>query len=671
VASITKSTQWSEAGLRWQWLLPAGLFLLALLVYANTFQHGMMYSWDDNRYLRENMLLRDPSPGAIVQIFSQFYFAAYIPVTLLTYWIEYNIWGLEPSGYHVVNVVLHALNSALVYLFLARLLKNRAVAALAAVLFVIHPLQVESVAWISERKNLLSMLFTLLAFLSHIRSAEPDGGRRWLALTWFLYLLAALSKPTVVGIPLLFMAYDYLWAGLPLRDVIRRNVVPLAIAAAAAVLIIVAHAEAGGIKEYRGNSPVVTAGIMLMVYWDYVVSLVAPFNLNNFYLYDVSMLNQHQLSVVLGALLVIGSVVFAWKQPLGRPFSLFAVLWIWLLMLPVSNIVPIAIERADRYIYFPGVAIFALVGLAVERLWYARTTPTWRYGVTAAVAVAIGGLSMLTIQRNQVWTTEGTLWIDHLQDYPDSQTGWLNLGVYYYNELAFEQAKESFEQLLRRNPNHFKGNRFMGHIAIRTGNYADAIPYYERAAQVDPTDPITQNYLGLAYFRTGNYASALEAYRRTIELDQSYDEAYLNLGISALQTGNNSLAAEALAIATERQPENALALSEYCAALTNLDRMDEAIEYCAAAARLEPTNGLFVGRYAHLLLLQDRAQEALPVAEQAVSVAPELSLSYRVLGDALASLEREEEAISAYRQALELDPTNRRAQAGLQALTGD
>lgn len=657
--------------MRRQWLLPAGLFLLALLVYAGTFQYGMMYSWDDNRYLRENMLLRDASLGGVARIFSQFYFAAYIPVTLLSYWIEYNIWGLDPSGYHVVNAVLHALNVALVYLFLARLLNRRGVAALAAALFAVHPLQVESVAWISERKNLLAMLFTLLAFLTHMRSAEPGAPRRRQVATWILYWLAAFSKPTVVGVPLLFMAYDYLWAKLPPRQIIARNLVPLITAAAAAALIVIAHGEAGGIKEFRGGSPLMTAGIMAMVYWDYVVSLVAPVNLNNFYLYNVSMLNQYPVSVALGGLVVIASMVFAWKQPLGRPFSLFAVLWVWLLMLPVSNIVPIAIERADRYIYFPSVVIFALVGLAVERLWRARHLPAWRYAIIAAVALVIGGLAVLTTQRTQVWATEGALWIDHLQDYPDSETGWLNLGVYYYNEGAFPQATDAFLQLLRRNPNHFKGNRFMGHIGTRTERYADAISYYQRAAQVDPGDAVTQNYLGLAYFRTGDYANVIAAYRRTIELDQSYDDAYSNLGNAALRLGENALAAQALAVAAERRPGDPAILSDYCSALANLDRVEEALVYCRQAAQLEPNNGLFVGRHAHLLLLLGRAEEALPVAEQSVAVAPRLSLSQRVLGEALAALGRKEEAISAYELALQLDPTNRRAQEGLQALTGE
>ena len=665
-----KTTQLSDVRVRWQWLIPVGLFFLAIVVFANTFNHGMMYSWDDNRYLRENQLIRDFSVRGIANIFTQFYFAAYIPVTIFSYWIEYNIWGLNPGGYHVVNVLLHAFNGALVYLLAEQLLRKRWVALFGAILFIVHPTHVESVAWIAERKNLLAMFFALLAFLAHIRSAEPDAKNRWSYLTWFLFALSVFSKPTVVGMPVLFAAYDYFWAKIPLRQVITRSIAPLIIAAAGAILILVAHSDYGGIKSHRGGSPLGTAGVMAIVFWDYVVSLVAPLQLDNFYAYPVDLIREHPLSVFLGALVVLLSFWFAWKQPLGKPYSLFAILWIWLLMLPVINIIPIAIERADRYMYFPAVVLFPLVGLALERLWYWLKRPALQY----ALLVVIGGVlvfyTVLTVQRNLVWTTEGTLWQDHLIDHPESETGWLNLGVFYYNENDFADATPTFERLLALNPNHFKGNRFMGHINLRQEKYADAIPYYLKAAEADPRDSITQNYLGLSYFRLDDFTNAVDAYRRAIGLDSTLNEAYVNLGTAALRTGNDALARQALEVAVERDPDNATLQNDYCTALANLDMIEPAVDACLQAARLENTNGFYAGRLAHLLMQANRVDDALTAARRAVEYAPGASLSYRVLGDAMRALDQPADAIRAYQQALEIDPENRRAREGLNALLG-
>lgn len=663
-----KSSQTSDVRIRWKWLIPVGLFIIAIAVFANTFNHGMMYSWDDNRYLRENQLLRDFSVGGIVNIFTQFYFAAYIPVTIFSYWIEYNLWGLSPSGYHVVNVLLHACNGVLVYLLLAHLLKKRWVAAFAAVLFIVHPTQVESVAWISERKNLLAMFFTLLAFLAHMRSAAPGAGRSQQVLTWFLYALAVLSKPTIVGIPVLFGLYDILWAKMPLNRAILRNLVPLLIAAAGAVLIIVAHADYGGIKQHRGGSPLGTASVMLVVLWDYVAALVAPLQLDNFYRYPISVVTENPVSLVLGVLVLLGSAVFAWKQPLGKPFSLFAVVWIWLVMMPVANIVPIAIERADRYMYFPAVVLFALVGLAIERLWLRLGNPQLQQVLLVIVGAVILFYTFVTVQRNLVWTTEGTLWQDHLVDHPESETGWLNLGVFYYNESDFTNAVPAFEQLLAINPRHFKGNRFMGHINFRQEQYAAAIPYYQQAAQTDSSDSVTQNYLGLSYFRLQDYSNAIPAYRRAIALDGDLTDAYVNLGVAALNTGDNELARQVLAVAAERNPDNAVVLNDYCTALANVGQTEQAVDACLQAARLDNENGFYLGRLAHLLIEVGRFDDAVPIAERALAAAPGLSLSHRVMGDILRLTARPAEAIHAYQRALEIDSNNARARQGLDSL---
>jgi tetratricopeptide (TPR) repeat protein len=668
---------WLLTRLRWAWIAPVGLALLGVLVYANTFNFEIMHSWDDNRYLTENHLIRDFSPQGFARIFSEVYFAAYIPVTIASYAIEYNFWQLQPTGYHVVNVLLHAINGVLVYYFLARLLKNRTAALLAAVIWIVHPLQVETVAWISQRKNLLSMLFTLLALLAHMRSADEDAPRWALPVAWFTYFLAAFSKPAVVGVPIMFIIYDFFYMKKSIQQTALRNVIPLIIGAASAVSIVFAHEGGGGIKEYRGGSILVTMQLMLVVYWEYLLAIIAPVNLNNFYLYSLSIL-ENPLNWLPGLLLLITMAALAlwsfWRWLRGRvePFTFYVVAWIVLFMLPVSNIIPIAIERTDRYMYFPTVVIFGAVGLLFVRLWtWAARDERLRYALSGVVAVIVVSLIYITIPRNMVWQTEAALWRDHLVDYPASNTGWLNLGVYYFNNDDFDTARPVFQRLIEINPRHFKGNRFLGSIAHNEGRFDEAVQYYQTAIDIDPDDPITYRFLAATYLRLGDNDAAIETLQTARQLAPDEGGIYADLGDAALRIADYEMARDALTRATELLPQNAKAASDLCAALTELGEFERAIASCQRAVQLQPQNGFYLGRLAHVLLIAGEPEQALPVAQQAVQVAPDLSLAYRVLGEAYEGTGDAANAIPAYERALELDSNNRRAIDGLSRLTGD
>lgn len=663
--------------LRWAWVVPVGLALLGVLVYANTFNFEIMHSWDDNRYLTENHLIRDFSPQGFARIFSEVYFAAYIPVTIASYAIEYNFWQLQPTGYHVVNVLLHAINGVLVYYFLARLLKNRTAALLAAVIWIVHPLQVETVAWISQRKNLLSMLFTLLALLAHMRSADEDAPRWALPVAWFTYFLAAFSKPAVVGVPIMFIIYDFFYMKKSIQQTALRNVIPLIIGAASAVSIVFAHEGGGGIKDYRGGSILVTMQLMLVVYWEYLLAIIAPVNLNNFYLYSLSIL-ENPLNWLPGLLLLITMAALAlwsfwrWLRVRVEPFTFYVVAWIVLFMLPVSNIIPIAIERTDRYMYFPTVVIFGAVGLLFVRLWtWAARDERLRYALSGVVAVIVVSLIYITIPRNMVWQTEAALWRDHLVDYPASNTGWLNLGVYYFNNDDFDTARPVFQRLIEINPRHFKGNRFLGSIAHNEGRFDEAVQYYQTAIDIDPDDPITYRFLAATYLRLGDNDAAIETLQTARQLAPNEGGIYADLGDAALRIADYEMARDALTRATELLPQNAKAASDLCAALTELGEFERAIASCQRAVQLQPQNGFYLGRLAHVLLIAGEPEQALPVAQQAVQVAPDLSLAYRVLGEAYEGTGDAANAIPAYERALELDSNNRRAIDGLSRLTGD
>ncbi len=248
---------------------------LAYFCYDDALRADFFHSWDDKQYVIDNSRIRDLSPAGLWQIWSQPHYWHYIPMTLMSYALDYRLWERNAFGYHFTNLLLHALNAVLVYLLCLRLQDSRTAAILAATLFVIHPLQVESVAWISERKNLLSLTFFLFSFLAHICSRQTPSifwtkgtwakGYWTQGLAWGLFLCAILSKSIVAFTPLLFIIYDLTWARRSLWRSLSANLPYMIIGAAGAAGAVLAHQGNPSIVTYWGGSFGLTAALMLRV----------------------------------------------------------------------------------------------------------------------------------------------------------------------------------------------------------------------------------------------------------------------------------------------------------------------------------------------------------------------------------------------------------------------
>jgi tetratricopeptide (TPR) repeat protein len=701
----------------WAYGLPALLFFFALLIYSPALDVERFYSWDDNRYLDENQLIRELSPSGLWDMFSQPYFAAYIPVTLLSYAIDYQLWGLdERGGYMFTNLLLHAANGVMVYWLVWYLQKNRWLALLVALLFIAHPVQVESVAWIGQRKSVLCMFFYLIAWLLHIQSAQRQGRVTWLwvAMGWLAFLLSVLSKPSVVFAPILFMFYDYYWTKIKFPSLVLRSLPYWAIGITGAILIYWAHDEYGGIKSPPGSTPLQSFGIMSWVFWDYAESLLYPLHLNNMYVYMRADIVVSNPQIWLGIFLLTGMTVYGFLDPLRRPSGLFSMVWVGVMMLPVSNIVPIAIQRADRYMYFPSIVVFMLFGLLLAWVWDRFRQVEVNYVLVGIASAAVVACTVLTIERTDIWRNEDVLWEDHLKDYPRSETGLLNRGVHFFNQgpEGFPQAAVLFTELVENYPFHFKGNRFMGIIretdedweaasryyatalavqpnnpeiqrrlgvallqlglaAFDAENYPQALELYGQAARFIPNEPRLYNNIGFTYYSLRQLPEAIAAYQQAISLDSAYGRAWVNLGDALIETENfpDSYTAYNAAI-NVNHPLSNNALSNRCLAGAEIGAAAaEVLPSCEQALQNDPDNAFFWGRTAHVFLLYGDAARALEASQAAIERNPNLALAYRTLGDAQAALGNPSAAIEAYNRSLSLDPNNQAAQNGLAVLT--
>ena len=401
------------------------LLLLPFLVYSGIFGHNFIYNWDDYPYVLENEAIRGFTLPHLREAFTRYFVGNYAPVHILSYVLDYTIWGLRPAGYLFENVLLHAVNGVLFYLLCCRLLKSRPAAFVAALLFACHPVQVETVAWIAQRKNLLAMCFTLLA-LSQFIAWRESGRRGPYLLSLACLALALLSKSVAVVFPVIAILYDICFHPQErLLPRLRDKLPFLAVAAGVALLALTSQQEqlGGGRRGYPGGTPLTALYSMLPVLAGYVRDCVFPRDLLPFYMTPIR--TAPDAAVVAALLFALGlALLGVWLLRRDRRLFFFYALF-FLCLLPVSQIVPLIPLKTDRYLYFPLLGFAGLAGGLFGEIL--RTFPRYRVLSAALVAALLLPLPFLSHRQASFWQNDITLWEYTVGKDPDNQVGWLML----------------------------------------------------------------------------------------------------------------------------------------------------------------------------------------------------------------------------------------------------
>lgn len=429
------------------------LFSLSCLLYAKATGFGFIPSWDDAEYVIDNIYIRGFSAQNLEFIFTRTFFSNYAPLHLLSYAIDFSIWELDPAGYHLTNIIIHGLNSCLVYLIVSRITGLKAAAFIPALMFALHPLNVENVAWVAERKTLLTSFFSFLSVLSYL--AFRDKGRFGLYLLCvFFFMLALLSKPLTVTLPLIALAYE---AFIKKEFKAWPYLVPLfAVSLVFAVIAFKAHSGANTIEEGSLSAGVLFGAVyptMLPVYWKYIGMIVWPSGLSGFY--DTPVYGSFLAPVVAVSLLgwaVAFALVF-WK---GTAQVRFWFLWFWIWLLPVSNIIPIPVYYADRYMYLPAIGAFVLFSLLLSKA-AAAFPPAKKASVGFALVIAVFFASA-AFSRLDVWKDEISFWEDTVKKSPAQDKARLNLGYAYEMSGRFEEAEQAYIEAIKIYPSFEAGS---------------------------------------------------------------------------------------------------------------------------------------------------------------------------------------------------------------------
>ncbi len=512
-------------------VLPALIALLTLVAFWPALGGGFT-NWDDPGYVTENYLIRDLSPHGLERIFTSFVEGNYHPLTMLSLALDYRLWGLQPRGYHLTSVLLHVLVTLMVFWFVRLLTRSQLVAAFVAVFFGIHPLHVESVAWVSGRKDLVYALFYLAgcgSYLSWARSGKPRPLLYGGALAFFV--LSLLAKGMAVTFPLaLVLIDDSLARRITWRTVLEK--LPfVALAVAFGIVAVVAQEAKGAIPSlprypFWGRLLVACYGLVA-----YPIKAVAPLGLSAFYPYPAGTGTAPPALFVAAPLAVLGLAIGVWALARRSAALRFGALFYLLNVALVLQLFPVgSAVIADRYTYLSYLGV-GLVLAEVARLLAARRGPrgsALRIAGTATAALAVVLLVGATRARCEVWRSSASLWSDVIRRYPYVGLAYKNRALVAKEEGRLDAAAADLQRAIALNPADAEALCNRGNLRFARAEYDRALADLDASLRLDDRSAVSHNSRGAVYFSLGRLDRALLDFDEALRLKPAYPEALLN-----------------------------------------------------------------------------------------------------------------------------------------------
>jgi tetratricopeptide (TPR) repeat protein len=671
--------------------------VLTAAVYAQVYTHGFI-AFDDPAYVSENpFVLRGLTREGVRWAFTTGRMGNWNPVTWLSHMLDAQLFGAHPGGHHLVNVALHLINTLLLYAVLKRMTGAAWRSLVVAALFALHPLHVESVAWVSERKDTLSTLFWLLTLWAYARYAEHSSGR-WYAAMLAFFALGLMCKPMLVTTPFLLLLLDIWplrrppwppslagWFGAaappsnpkprsdrsrgasgarPLQGDWRRRLwekLPLlVIAALASGLAYTMQQQSGAVSSLDSLPLSLRIGNALVAYVRYLFMTLWPVNLAVLYPYDTGMpVWQPALAAIL--LLVISGTVF-WKLP-AAPY-LFAG-WFWYLgtLVPVIGLVQIGGQAlADRYTYVPLIGIFVAAVWGAAELAARHRTPQVAQAAASSLLVAAG--AVLTFFQVGRWRDSETLLRHTIRVTRDNHVAYNNLGVALGQEGRTGEALESLHAALRIKPDYGDAYINVGVALERLERRSEAAEQYRLALRYAPRSAEALINLGRILSDRKEHTEAIELLSKAVQLDPESANAHNNLGAVLRAAGQPAEAAQSFRRALALRPDFVDAHVNLGVVLAELQRNEEALAQFQTALRYDPQSTNARNNLAAALFRLGRADDAM-AEYRAVLRQGGVAEAHYGLALVLRDQSRVAEAIEHLQEAIRLDPKHAAAQKTL------
>jgi protein O-mannosyl-transferase len=589
------------------------LLVVATLALYNPVNSHPFVNYDDDRYVTDNPHVHNGlNWDTIAGAFTAKEQGNWHPLTWLSHTIDYELFHQNPTGHHFTSLLIHAANAVLLFLFLIYATGRLGTSLFVAALFALHPINVESVAWVSERKNVLSTFLFFAALIAYCWYGRKPDWQRYLAFTGF-FVLGLMSKPMVVTLPFVLLLLDY-WplgriegspAGVrpipqaPLSRLIIEKLPLLVISAASAAITMQAQQAGGAMRSTAQFSPGVRLENAMVAYAMYLWKMIWPAHLAPLYPHPGDSLATWQLVTAAVVLLAVTAVVLKFRT---KRYLLTGWLWFLGTLVPVIGLMQVGDQAmADRYAYIPLIGIFVMVAWgAADLADSAKIKPAFSMIPAACVLLA---LSFATHHQIDYWSSNYDLWTH-------------TLAITDRNFIAQDN---------------------LGGALLLLGKPDEAYPHFQAAAAINPRDPMSHSNLGAYLLQHGQITEAMDQYQRTISLTSDAGllaSTYANLGVAYRKLGEDE---------------------------KSRDSFDQAL-------RLNPNQSNAYLGLGELLEKQNRLSDAIQNYSRSVELRP-TDMGFMLLGHALESAGRQPEALAAYQAALKLSPDLPEAQRAVDALS--
>lgn len=588
-------------------------------------------AFDDNTYLTENLTVqRGVTPENLAWAFTTFHFNNWHPLTWLSYMAECHLFGLNPAAFHLVNLGFHVANTLLLFLLLRRQTTALWASATVAALFGLHPLHVESVAWISERKDVLSTLFGLLTIWAYDAYSRKRS-MKWYVIALVLFASSLMSKAMLVTLPFLLLLLDF-W---PLRRIELNSPVWLratsilvfekipffVMAAAASFLAYFAQGDAVAPLQHLSFAQRLANAVVS--YPRYISKTLWPVDLAVYYPHPL----QWPVDVIIAAVLLITALTLAAVRTM-RKQPYFFTGWFWFVgtLIPVIGLVQIGSQSvADRYLYFPSIGLFIIIVWSVREFVQTRYTPLIPPAVVATAVLA--ACAVFTIRQIRYWQDSIVL-LAHAERVTGPSVIVLNnLGHALINSGRIEEGRRKLEHALALQPGDHLRWVNVANAALREGNLDRAVEHYRGALRLNPDNPGLNMVMGLCLVRQKNFREAVPYYQQAISKQPAYLDAYLQLGDALAFLGDLDSALTNYLAVIDLKGDLASPHQNAGKIYAETGRLDEALKHLTHAVRLDPHDALGRFHLASALARNGDAQAAIVEYEQAIRLDPSLVLA--------------------------------------------
>jgi tetratricopeptide (TPR) repeat protein len=648
----------------------AGICLLlaaaTIAVYSEV-RHFDFVNFDDNDYVYQNAHIRAGFTAETLKwAFTSGSESFWFPLSRLSHVLDWKLFGENAGGHHLTSVLLHLLASLLLFSFLLRATGDTAPSAFVAFAFAVHPMHVESVAWVAERKDVLCTAFWFLALWNWVRYAERPGWLRY-AVVLALFSCGLMAKPTIITFPFLLLLLDF-WPLARLRpDTGRRwgfsrllllEKLPFAVFSIVGAVVTYETQSKGGAVTFSRTLPVWMRIQNALISWVvFIGKAFWPVNLS------VTTPYPQQIPFwqpILAAMAIVAMSVFVLRNLRRYPF--LTVGWFWYLgaLVPMIGIIQAGLQaRTDHATYVPFVGLFIMLGWSgseLARRWPASTTVVRALAVASCVA-----LTVTARVQTAAWQNSETLFRHAAQAAPGNYEAYEHLGVALgLSPARVPEAIGILEESIRLRPAHAAGHLNLSTALLASGRQQEAITEIETAIRLEPGSAKAHNNLGAALTAIPDRrAEGIEEFRTAIRLNIRYAEAHCNLGIALFQTSHVPEAIEELEIALDLAPGNPQAHSYLGAALLETPgRVPEAIEHLEEVVRLRPDNAMHHTNLAIALLrVPGQTFRAVGELDEALRVDPGYATAHAVYGMVLSETPgRRDDAVAHLKAALKSTP---------------